>query len=66
MVNRIDERLRPAAIRVAVSSLSVTTGRANGNFRNRTLEVRFNDNRINAFVGGKIQLDGLLGGLYRP
>ena len=61
VVNRIDERLRPAAIRVCQFTFSDYWA-CQGNFRNRTLEVRFNDNRINAFVGGKYNLT-LLGGL---
>ena len=61
VVNRIDERLRPAAIRVCQRSFRDPES-CSGLFRARTLEVRFNDQRINAFVGDKYDLV-LLGGL---
>ena len=61
VVNRIDERLRPAAIRVCQRSFRDPES-CPKLLRSRTIEVRVNDDRINAFVGDKYDLV-LLGGL---
>lgn len=61
VVNRIDQRLNPAAVRVCQRTFSNPQD-CLGLLRSRTLTVFSQDSRINAFVGDKYDI-ALLGGL---